>query len=140
MTHKHHPQDPNAIFCPKSSPPFPPFSGNNTILFYTQNTPSPSICSWSMRTVSSAVSIPLLHHSYPFSPGCCHLFLSFFFLFLFIFWLRWVFTAVCRLSLVVVSGGHSSLWCTGFLLWWLLLLRSMGSRRTGFSSCSTWAQ
>ena len=30
------------------------------------------------------------------------------------FWLRWVFVAVCRLSLVVVSRGYPSLWCTGF--------------------------
>ena len=34
----------------------------------------------------------------------------------------------------------SSLPCAGFLLWWLLLLRSTGSRRVGFSSCGTWAQ
>ena len=52
---------------------------------------------------------------------------SFFFLkfILFIhFWLRWVFVAVSRLSLVAASGGYSSLWCVGFSLWWLLLLRS----------------
>ena len=30
--------------------------------------------------------------------------------------------------------------CTGFSSWWLLLLRSTGSRREGFSSCSTWTQ
>ena len=36
--------------------------------------------------------------------------------------------------------GYSLLWCTGFSLQWLLLLRSTGSRRTGFSSCGTWAQ
>ena len=40
----------------------------------------------------------------------------------------------------VEQGGYSSLQCTGFLLLWLLLLRSMGSRHTGFSSCGTWAQ
>ena len=51
------------------------------------------------------------------------------------FWLRWVFVAAHRLSLVVASGGYSSLQCAGFLLWWLLLLQSMGSRRAGFSSC-----
>ena len=45
----------------------------------------------------------------------------------------------CRLSLVVVSGGYSSLQCTGFSLHWLLLLWSTGSRRAGFSSCSIWA-
>ena len=58
------------------------------------------------------------------------------------FWLHWVFLAVSRLSLVAVSRGYSSLWCTGFSLWcaglslrWLLLLRTTGPRRAGFSSC-----
>ena len=37
------------------------------------------------------------------------------FIYLFIyFWLRWVFVAACRLSLVAVSGGYTSLQCTGF--------------------------
>ena len=43
-------------------------------------------------------------------------------------------------SLVEASGGYSALQCVGFSLWWLLLLRSMGSRHMGFSSCGTWAQ
>ena len=60
-------------------------------------------------------------------------FILFYFLKFIYFWLCWVF-AVCGLSLVAVSGGYSSLWCTGFSLQWLLL-RSTGSRRTGFSSC-----
>ena len=55
------------------------------------------------------------------------------------FWLRWVFVAVHGLSLVAASGSYL-LWCVGFSLWWLLLLRSMGSRCTGFSSCGTRAQ
>ena len=38
------------------------------------------------------------------------------------------------------SGGHSSLWCSGFSLRWPLLFRSMGSRRKGFISCGTRAQ
>ena len=67
------------------------------------------------------------------------------FLFYFIFkmyvcmyvWLRWVFIAACGLSLVVVSGGYSSFQCTGFSLWWLLLLWSTGSRRVGFSRCGS---
>ena len=51
------------------------------------------------------------------------------FIYLFIyFWLRWVFVAARGLSLVAVSGGYSSLWCVGFSLRWLLLLRNMGSR------------
>ena len=41
------------------------------------------------------------------------------------------------LSLVLVSP---SLWYVGFSLWWLLSLRSTGSRHTGFSSCGTRAQ
>ena len=69
---------------------------------------------------------------------------SFFFFFLinlFIyFWLHWVFIAARGLFLVAVSRGYSSLWCTGFSLRWLLLLRSTGSRHAGFSSCGTWAQ
>ena len=56
------------------------------------------------------------------------------------FWLHWVFVAEHGLSLVVVSGGYSSLWCAGFSLQWLLLLRSTGSRHVGFSSCGTQAQ
>ena len=32
------------------------------------------------------------------------------------FWLHWVFVAVCRLSLVVESGGYSSLRCADFSL------------------------
>ena len=63
------------------------------------------------------------------------------YLFYFIyFWLRWVFVAARRLSLVAASGGYSSLRCVGFLLWWLLLLRSTGSRHVSFNSCGTWAQ
>ena len=66
---------------------------------------------------------------------------SFFFLIIFFFfWLRRVFVFVHGLSLVVASGGYSSLRCKGFSLWWLLLLRSTGSRRMGFSSCGTRAQ
>ena len=61
----------------------------------------------------------------------------YFYLFIFNFWLRWVFIAACRLSLVAASGVYSSLQCTGFSLRWLLLLRSMGSRHMGFSSCGT---
>ena len=58
----------------------------------------------------------------------------------FYFWLRWVFVAARRLSLVVASRGCSSLRCVGFSLRWLLLLRSTGSRHVGFSSCGTQAQ
>ena len=71
----------------------------------------------------------------------CELFLKNTFIYLFIyFWLHWVFVAAHGLSLVVANGGFSSLWCVGFSLQWLLLLQNMGSRRSGFSSCGTWAQ
>ena len=56
------------------------------------------------------------------------------------FWLHWVFVVAHRVSLVAASRGYSSLWCTGFSLRWLLLLRSTGSRHPGFSSCGTRAQ
>ena len=56
------------------------------------------------------------------------------------FWLLWVFVAARGLSLVAAGGGYSSLQHTGFSLRWLLLLRRMGPRCTGFSSCGTWAQ
>ena len=62
-------------------------------------------------------------------------FLSLSLLFFFFFWPRWVFVAAHGLSLVVVSGGYSSLQCAGFSLQWLLLLWS-----AGFSSCGMWAQ
>ena len=55
-------------------------------------------------------------------------------------WLHWVFVAVHGLSLVAASGGYSSSRCSGFSLQWLLLLRSTGSRREGFSSCGSQAQ
>ena len=59
------------------------------------------------------------------------------------FWLCWVFVSVRGLSLVVASGGHSSLQCAGLSLSWPLLLWSTGSRRAGSvvvahgPSCST---
>ena len=56
------------------------------------------------------------------------------------FCLHWVFVAARGLSLVVVSGDYSLLWCVGFSLQWLLLLQSMGSRHVGFSRCGTQAQ
>ena len=67
-------------------------------------------------------------------------FLFLYFIYLFFGRLRWVFVAARGLSLVVASGGYSSLWCAGFSLQWLLLLWSTGSRCMGFSSCSTRAQ
>ena len=52
-------------------------------------------------------------------------FFFFYFNYLFIlfiyFRLHWVFVAAHGLSLVVASGGYSSLWCAGFSLRWLLI-------------------
>ena len=68
------------------------------------------------------------------------LYIVFFFFNLFIYpWLRWVFAAARGLSLVVASGGHSSLRCAGFSLQWPLPLGSTGSRCVGFSSCGSQA-
>ena len=63
---------------------------------------------------------------------CYFLINLFIYLFLFnYFWLCWVFVAAHRLSLVATRGVYSSLQCTGFLLRWLLLLWSTGSRLAG---------
>ena len=63
------------------------------------------------------------------------------------FFLRWVFVAVCRLSVVAVSGGYSSLRSTGFSLRWLPCCggRALGVQASvvvacGLSSCGTRAQ
>ena len=61
-------------------------------------------------------------------------FFNLFILFIY-FWPHCVFVAACGLSLVAVSGGYSSVQCTGFSLRWLLLLWSTGSRHKGFSIC-----
>ena len=66
-------------------------------------------------------------------------FINLFILFIY-FWLHWVFVAALGLSPFAASGGYSSLQYAGFSLQWPLLLRSMGSRHTGFSSCGTRAQ
>ena len=81
------------------------------------------------------------------SPQGIFFFFNLFILLLFIFGCIGSFVAVCSLSLVAASWGYSSLQCAGFSLSWLLLLRSMGSRRAasvvvarGLSSCGTGAQ
>ena len=66
-----------------------------------------------------------------------YIYALFFILFIYLSSLRWVFVDARGLSLVVVSGGYSLLWCAGFSSRWLLLLRSTGSRCTGFSSCGS---
>ena len=44
---------------------------------------------------------------------------------LFYFWLHWVFVAMYGVSLIVASGGHSSLWCAGFSLQCLIAVASL---------------
>ena len=66
---------------------------------------------------------------------------TFFFFLIYLFIFGYVGSLLLRgLSLIAMSGGYSLLWCMGFSLWWLLLLQSTGSRRTGFSSSGTRAQ
>ena len=72
----------------------------------------------------------------PFRCGNLFIYFKIFiYLYIFYFWLQWVFIVAHGLSLVVASGGYSSLRCAGFSLQWLLLSRSTGSRCTGFSGC-----
>ena len=66
-------------------------------------------------------------------------FVTFFFNLFIYFWLHWDFVVVRGFSLVAESGVYSSLQCVGFSLRWLLLW-SMDSRHTGFSSCGAQAQ
>ena len=49
-----------------------------------------------------------------------------------LFWLHWVFVAVCRLSLVAANGGYSLAVGLGLVIKWLLLLWSTGSGAGGF--------
>ena len=83
---------------------------------------------WSFFFLSFFLSLSLSHS------------LSLFIHSLIYLWLGWAFVAARGLSLVVVNRGYSLLRCAGFSLWWLLLLRSTGSRHTGFSSCGSRAQ
>ena len=80
----------------------------------------------------------------PFQHSRVFFFLSFFFFLIFIyffyFWLCWVFAAAHGLSSGCGERGLLFVVVHGLLMQWLLLLRSTGSRRIGFSSCGTWAQ
>ena len=58
-------------------------------------------------------------------------FFYFNFIYFIYFWLCWIFVSVRGLSLVAVSGGHSSSRCAGLSLSRPLLLRSTSSRRAG---------
>ena len=74
-------------------------------------------------------------------PEFLSIFIYFFFKFLFIY-LFLAMLGLCCCARAFSSCGERGLlfvWCMGFSLWWLLLLQSMGSRCTGFSSCGSWA-
>ena len=62
----------------------------------------------------------------------------FIYLFISFFGCDRVFVAACKLSLVMVSRGYSSLSCVDFSLRRLLLFWSTACRCSGFSSCSMW--
>ena len=113
--------------------------GQTLIIYLTPSKLFPNVC-------TETSSLKGVRQS-RMKPGVS-LVLFFFFFFLFIyFWLHWVFVAACELSLIAASGGYSLLWCVGFSLQWLLLLRSMGSKLSGsvavargLSSCGMWSQ
>ena len=86
---------------------------------------------WGLPTLDGAMVPSSVSKSLPAVVSGIHHYWFFF------FWLHWVFVAARGLSLVVASGGYSSLWCVGFSLRWLLLLWSTGSRHVRFSGCST---
>ena len=67
-------------------------------------------------------------------------FLNKFLFIYFYFWLPWVFVAARRLFSSCGEWGLLFFAVPGLLIGWLLLLQSMGSRRTDFSSCGTRAQ
>ena len=77
-----------------------------------------------LKAVYYSLHLPFQLEFCAFPNHCLTFFkINLFILFIY-YWLCWVFVAARRLSLVVASGGYSSLWCTGFSLRWLLLLRS----------------
>ena len=76
-----------------------------------------------LRVPCCSVAQPTCTHR---SLHLCTILLFSFFLSFIYFWLRWVFVAARGLSLVAVSRGCSSLWCTGFWLQWLLFVVEHG--------------
>ena len=66
-------------------------------------------------------------------------FFFFFFIYLSVFLAALGLCCCVQPSLAEANWGYSLLWCEGFSLWCLLLLRNMGSRLRGSSSCGLWA-
>ena len=98
---------------------------------------SVGVATGSSRAQVSAPGVPNQWHHYQAKTGTKGYPFFFFLIYPFNFWLHWVFAATRGLSLVAVSGGHSSSRGTSPALWWPLLLQSTGSRHVGFSSCVT---
>ena len=81
--------------------------------FFTQNN---SLDIWYTRSNFSAAYINSLQNSAIFKKH------------LFYLWLCWVFVAMQALLQLGPAGATLQVPCAGFLLWWLLLLWSTGSR------------
>ena len=101
---------------------------------------------WGWNSTLCDISTQFLFSLFLFaSSTLAHSFLFFFYKFIYLF-VCFLFLAVLGLCccvwafLVAVSGGYSLLQYAGISLSWFLLLRSMGSRHMGFSSCGTQAQ
>ena len=93
----------------------------------------PSPCPWLQPTGSYSASAILSRVSTWFS-------LTFIYISWFLYlWLCWVFIAVQAFLKLWQVGATLRPWCTGFSLQWFRLLWSTDSRRTGFSSRSSWA-
>ena len=63
-------------------------------------------------------------------------FICYFILFYFFNKFIYLFTFGCG-GFSLLGEGFLQLRCVGFLLWWLILLQSTGSKRAGFSSCGS---
>ena len=104
------------LSCPSRNPPGPVIQQVSPALRGRFLTTQPS---GELATIQS-------HHCYP-----CFYFLDQYFFFFKIylvslFWLCWLFIAVCRLSVVAESGSLPWLQFLGFSLQWILLLGGMG--------------
>ena len=102
-------------------------------------TPPSAYCLKSLRLELSSLSVtsasPLTQLILPTFPASFLFFLINLFIYLFLAALG--LCCCVRASSSCSERGYSSLWCAGFSLRWLLLLRSMGFRRAGFSSCGS---
>ena len=101
---------------------------------FTILSPEPSTLLHTYKTLNKHILNKKLNGISSSSTRILCLIYKFIFLFIYLFRLHWVFVPARRLSLVAASRDYFSLWCADVSLRWLLLLRSTGSRRAGFSS------